>query len=153
MRPVPHATVRSARLLRLAGFTVGEAARQGYVARRDCHVDVMRLPPRINAGILSAWRSGILTSATMLMTTPWLEQTVRDAVRGAGLPVGIHLALTVGKSVAGHREVPDLTDESGDLTATAARLFSSVSSAGPGRASSSMTFSPPWATGTWIVAF
>jgi predicted glycoside hydrolase/deacetylase ChbG (UPF0249 family) len=59
----------------------------------------------------------------MLMTTPWLEQTLREAVRGAGIPVGIHLALTVGKSVTGHGAVPDLTDETGDLTATAPRLL------------------------------
>jgi len=87
------------------------------------NADDLAYHPRINAGILSAWRSGILTSATMLMTTPWLEQTVREVVRGTGLPVGIHLALTVGKSVAGHQAVPDLTDETGDLTAMAPRLL------------------------------
>ena len=37
------------------------------------------------------------------------------------------------------------------LMATTARLFSSVSSAGPGSAISSTTFSPPWVTGTLIV--
>ena len=47
--PVPQATVRSAWLLRLAGFAVGEATQRGYVARRDCHVDVMRLPPDARA--------------------------------------------------------------------------------------------------------
>jgi predicted glycoside hydrolase/deacetylase ChbG (UPF0249 family) len=87
------------------------------------NADDLAYHPRINAGILSAWRAGILTSATMLMTTPYLEQTVREAVRAAGIPVGIHLALTVGKSAAGHAAVPDLADETGDLTATAPRLL------------------------------
>jgi len=87
------------------------------------NADDLGYHPRINAGIVSAWRGGIVTSATMLMTTPYLDETVREAVRGAGLPVGIHLALTVGKSVAGHAAVPDLTDEAGDLTLTAQRLL------------------------------
>jgi predicted glycoside hydrolase/deacetylase ChbG (UPF0249 family) len=39
-----------------------------------------------------------------------------EAVRGAGLPVGLHLALTLGRAVAGHDAVPDLTDEAGDFT-------------------------------------
>ena len=94
------------------------------------NADDLAYHPRINAGILSAWRAGILTSATMLMTTPWLEATVREVVRATGLPVGIHLALTVGKSVAGQvaglGAVPDLTDETGDLTATAPRLLLSA---------------------------
>ncbi len=37
-------TVRTPRMLRLAGFTVGVASRRVFVARRDCGVDVMRLP-------------------------------------------------------------------------------------------------------------
>ena len=36
---------------------------------------------------------------------------------------------------------------------TTARLFCSVSSEGPGAASSSTTFSPSWVIGTWIVVF
>jgi chitin disaccharide deacetylase len=87
------------------------------------NADDLAIHPRINAGILSAWRDGIVTSATMLMTTPYLEETVRAAVRAARLPVGIHLALTLGKAVAGHGEVPDLTDEAGSLTWTAQRLL------------------------------
>ena len=47
--PLPHATVRSAWLLRLAGFTVGDATQGRYVARTDCRIDVMRLPPGARA--------------------------------------------------------------------------------------------------------
>jgi|HubBroStandDraft_6_1064221.scaffolds.fasta_scaffold92833_3 hypothetical protein len=47
--PVPHLTVRAAWLLRRVGFTVGDATRRGYVARRDCRIDVMRLPPGARA--------------------------------------------------------------------------------------------------------
>jgi hypothetical protein len=37
-------TVRGPRLLRFAGFTVGGTRKGVFVARRDCGVDVMRLP-------------------------------------------------------------------------------------------------------------
>lgn len=47
--PVPQATVRSALLLRLAGFTVGDAVERAYVARASCRIDVMRLPPAARA--------------------------------------------------------------------------------------------------------
>jgi hypothetical protein len=47
--PASHPTARSRWLLRLAGFTVGDPKRRGYVARRDCRIDVMRLPPQARA--------------------------------------------------------------------------------------------------------
>jgi predicted glycoside hydrolase/deacetylase ChbG (UPF0249 family) len=87
------------------------------------NADDLAIHPHINAGILSAWRAGIVTSATMLMTTPHLDDTVREAVQAAGLPVGIHLALTLGKAIAGHDAVPDLTDETGDFNWTAQRFL------------------------------
>ena len=42
--PLPQVTVRSPRLLRLMGFTVGDANDTTYLARVDCRIDVMRLP-------------------------------------------------------------------------------------------------------------
>lgn len=42
--PLPQVTVRSPRLLRLMGFTVGDARDTTYLARADCRIDVMRLP-------------------------------------------------------------------------------------------------------------
>src|SRR5208282_155503 len=74
------------------------------------NADDLGIHPNINAGILSAYRNGIVTSATMLMTTPYLDETVRQ-VRAGTLPVGIHLSLTLGTAVAEQRDVPDLVDE------------------------------------------
>jgi predicted glycoside hydrolase/deacetylase ChbG (UPF0249 family) len=87
------------------------------------NADDLAIHPRTNAGILSAWRSGVLTSATMLMTTPYVEETIREVERAGGPPCGLHLALTLGKAVAARRDVADLTDEDGNFTWTAARLL------------------------------
>jgi predicted glycoside hydrolase/deacetylase ChbG (UPF0249 family) len=86
------------------------------------NADDLGIHPRINEGILSAYRHGILTSCTMLMTTAYLEQTVRDYVRPRALPIGIHLSLTLGKAVAPHDEVADLVDADGNLKLGADRL-------------------------------
>ena len=87
------------------------------------NADDLGIHPRINAGIVSAYRNGVLTSATLLVTTPYLEQTIRDAVRAADLPVGIHLSLTLGKAVAPAAEVVDLVDEEGYFKHSARQLL------------------------------
>lgn len=87
------------------------------------NADDLGIHPRINAGILSAYRHGILSSCTMLMTTSYLEQTLRDYVRPQALPIGIHLSLTLGKAVAPREEIPDLIDAEGELSMTADRLI------------------------------
>jgi chitin disaccharide deacetylase len=79
------------------------------------NADDLGIHPRINEGILSAYRHGILTSCTMLMTTAYFEETVRDYVRPKALPIGIHLSLTLGKAVAPRDEVSDLVDAEGNL--------------------------------------
>ena len=86
------------------------------------NADDLGIHPDINAGILSAYRNGILTSCTMLMTTAFRDETVRDYVRPALLPVGIHLSLTLGQAVAPRDQVPDLVDQEGNLKLTADRL-------------------------------
>jgi predicted glycoside hydrolase/deacetylase ChbG (UPF0249 family) len=86
------------------------------------NADDLGIHPNINAGILSAYRNGIVTSATMLMTTPYLDETVGQ-VRAGTLPVGIHLSLTLGKAVAGQREVPDLVDEQNDFKWSSRQLL------------------------------
>lgn len=87
------------------------------------NADDLGVHPNTNAGIASAYRNGVLTSSTMLMTTPYLEQTVREVVRPALLPIGIHLCLTQGKAVAPARDIPDLVDERGNLALSAGRLI------------------------------
>jgi len=87
------------------------------------NADDLGIHPRINAGIVSAYRHGVLTSSTMLLTTPYLEETVREIVRPGLLPVGLHLSLTLGKAVAPLADVPDLVDEEGYFKHSAGRLI------------------------------
>jgi chitin disaccharide deacetylase len=87
------------------------------------NADDLGIHPNINAGILSAYRRGIVTSCTMLMTTPYFDQTIHDFVRPHALPIGIHLSLTLGKAIAPINEVPDLVDAEGNLKLKAAQLI------------------------------
>jgi chitin disaccharide deacetylase len=87
------------------------------------NADDLGIHPSINAGILSAYRNGILTSCTMLVTTDFFEDTLREFVRSSALPIGIHLSLTLGKAVAPERAVPDLIDKEGNLRLSAAQLL------------------------------
>jgi chitin disaccharide deacetylase len=87
------------------------------------NADDLGIHPSINAGILSAYRNGILTSSTMLMTTDFLDETLRDYVRTAALPIGVHLSLTLGRAAARIRDVPDLVDEQGHLRLSARKFL------------------------------
>src|SRR5262245_21536512 len=98
------------------------------------NADDLGIHPDINAGILSAYRNGILTSCTMLMTTAFRDETLRDYVRQALLPIGIHLSLTLGQAVAPRDQVPDLVDEQGNLKLTADRLLLAAFKSGRSRA-------------------
>jgi predicted glycoside hydrolase/deacetylase ChbG (UPF0249 family) len=86
------------------------------------NADDLAIHPSINAGIFSAYRRGILTSATMLMTTAYVEETVRE-LRSEPLPHGIHLSLTLGKATATAGDVPDLIDQLGNLKCSARQLL------------------------------
>lgn len=68
--------------------------------------------PQINAGILSAYRNGIVSSTSLLVTLPDLEQAIA-ALRASGLPVGLHLCLTQGRAVSPPDRLPDLVDDAG----------------------------------------
>ena len=86
------------------------------------NADDLGIHPSINAGIFSAYRRGILTSATMLMTTAYVEETVRQ-LRSEPLPHGIHLSLTLGKATATAGDVPDLIDQQCNLRWSARQLL------------------------------
>jgi predicted glycoside hydrolase/deacetylase ChbG (UPF0249 family) len=86
------------------------------------NADDLGIHPQINSGILSAYRNGALTSCTMLMTTPYLEETARAFVKPAVMPIGIHLSLTLGRAIARADRIPRLVDSRGCFKLSAAEL-------------------------------
>jgi chitin disaccharide deacetylase len=62
-------------------------------------------------GIVSAYRNGIVSSTSLMVTMPAVEDAVTTA-QSMEMPVGLHLALTQGRAIAGYR-VDRLVDESG----------------------------------------
>src|ERR1051325_6806073 len=48
----------------------------------------------INLGILEAYRSGILTSASLMVNTPWSEEAVALSRNVPDMSVGLHIDLT-----------------------------------------------------------
>ena len=65
------------------------------------------------SGILAAWRKGIVTSASLLVTTPSCDLALKAALSHPKLDMGIHLSFTEGSPVLPAAEVPSLVDDSG----------------------------------------
>lgn len=58
------------------------------------NADDFGLTPAVNAGIVEAYREGVVRSASLMVTTPGFSDAVRLARAHPGLDLGIHLALT-----------------------------------------------------------
>lgn len=76
------------------------------------NADDLGLWPSVNAGILQAWAQGAISSSTVLANTPDLPEVLASA-HAAGLPVGIHLNLTLGKPLSNPAEIPTLVTGEG----------------------------------------
>lgn len=78
----------------------------------------------INAGILRAFREGIVSSASIMANGPAFEEAAEMARTHPGLAVGCHLSLLQGRPVAAPHEVPSLVDRDGRMPATLWELIS-----------------------------
>ncbi|HEY6331687.1 MAG TPA: ChbG/HpnK family deacetylase [Blastocatellia bacterium] len=76
----------------------------------------------VNAGILRAFREGILTSATMMANGDAFDDAVAVARANPDLAIGCHLAIVGGKSVARAQELNGLVDGMGHLPKTLSQL-------------------------------
>lgn len=70
----------------------------------------------VNEAIIRAYREGVLTSASLMVTGEAFDQAVMLAKQNPGLAVGIHLVTVVGRSVLSHSEIPSLVDEGGNFS-------------------------------------
>jgi len=62
------------------------------------NADDLGYDPAVNAGLLRAMRAGLVTSATLLVNTPFSQA---GAAAAHGLAVGLHLNLARGRPVSG----------------------------------------------------
>ncbi|MBP2291683.1 hopanoid biosynthesis-associated protein HpnK [Azospirillum rugosum] len=75
--------------------------------------DDFGLDPAVNEAVEQAHRTGILTSASLMVAAPAAAQAVALAKRMPGLGVGLHLALVDAGSTLPAGEIPDLVDARG----------------------------------------
>ena len=76
----------------------------------------------VNAGIVRAFKSGIVTSTTIMANGEAFEDAVSLARANPGLGVGCHLAVIGGLPVASPSEILSLVDRNGALPATLTKL-------------------------------
>lgn len=84
--------------------------------------DDLGADPDIDRGIIETFKRGILTSASLLVTTSARWEAAAAAAKAAGLPFGLHLSLTHGIPVAPANTVPDLVDEKGQFALSATEI-------------------------------
>lgn len=85
------------------------------------NADDLGVAPSTDAGILRAHSEGLVTSTTALATSERFAQALGLAA-AQGLPVGLHLNLTLGRCVAPVSDVPLLADEAGYFRLTSRHL-------------------------------
>ncbi len=81
----------------------------------------------VNAGIVRAFREGIVTSTTIMATGDAFEDAVECAQANPKLGVGCHLVLVGGKCVAPAKQVSSLADSEGRLPPSLPALLSKLS--------------------------
>jgi hopanoid biosynthesis associated protein HpnK len=77
----------------------------------------------VNAGIERAFRTGILTSATIMANGDAFEEAIEIARANCGLGVGCHLSAVGGRPVAAARDVASLLDGNQMLPVTLTQLM------------------------------
>jgi len=80
----------------------------------------------VNEGIARAFKSGILTSTTIMANGAAFEEAVELARTNPNLGVGCHLALVGGAPVAPAGDVASLIESDGMLPATLTRLMTKL---------------------------
>jgi len=69
--------------------------------------------PGVSWGILAAHREGIVTSTSVMINQPGVEEQLAQALACPGLGVGLHLVFTAWRPVLPAEEVPGLVDDNG----------------------------------------
>jgi hopanoid biosynthesis associated protein HpnK len=80
------------------------------------NADDFGLSDEVNEAVIRAFKEGVLTSASLMVTGAAFESAVERARENPGLAVGIHLVTVVGRSVLTHGEIPSLVDREGNFS-------------------------------------
>lgn len=67
--------------------------------------------PAINAAVLQAHREGILTTASLMVNEPGMEEAVELVRHEPGLGVGLHLTLLCGRAALPDDQIPGLVHD------------------------------------------
>jgi hopanoid biosynthesis associated protein HpnK len=70
----------------------------------------------VNLAVIRAFKEGVLTSTSLMVSAAAAEHAVKLAKENPGLAVGIHLVTVVGRSVLPHSEIPMLVDHNGNFS-------------------------------------
>lgn len=87
------------------------------------NADDLGAHPTIDRGILELAREGIVTSSSLLVTTPNWRTTLEEARRVKGLGLGLHLDITMGKSLCAPSDVPELVSQDGSFRLSLGQLI------------------------------
>jgi predicted glycoside hydrolase/deacetylase ChbG (UPF0249 family) len=97
------------------------------------NADDLGLSTTATDGIFAAHRSGVVTSASMVVTTPATAPTVAQLADYPKLGIGLHFCLTAGRPVSAVDRVPDLVDAGGNFRLRFGSLLTAVSGPKRGR--------------------
>jgi hopanoid biosynthesis associated protein HpnK len=75
------------------------------------NADDFGMSNEVNEAVIRAYRDGVLTTTSLMVTGQAFDQAVRLAKENPGLGVGIHLVTVVGRSVLAMTEIPSLVDQ------------------------------------------
>jgi len=78
------------------------------------NADDLGLASAVNEGIMQAWARGAISDSSVLANAPNLPEILR-AARETGLPVGIHLNLTLGLPLSDPAEIPAFVTPEGSF--------------------------------------
>jgi chitin disaccharide deacetylase len=80
------------------------------------NADDFGVSEEVNEAVIRAFKEGVLTSTSLMVTGEAFDQAVGLAKENPGLAVGIHLVTVVGRSVLPRFEIPTLVDEQGNFS-------------------------------------
>jgi hopanoid biosynthesis associated protein HpnK len=91
------------------------AARVGSLNRLVVTADDFGLASEVNEAVEAAHRSGILSTASLMVAAPSAPDAVRRARGMPNLRVGLHVVLVDGRAALPPEQVPHLADDTGRL--------------------------------------